>query len=129
MAIPLLGALGRAGASALPNTVKHGGNGKSDGGLPDIATNFIKDDKNKANLLGQNDKSGLIQGFTDLTKKLPEGLKDVLLDQLKDKIGLDDKAFNAFSTLFKGGKFSEIPADQLLAAGKFIVNQFAGLQL
>lgn len=122
MAAPLLGfvGLGRIAANALPQAVKAGG--KNGGEVADITADFFKNDKNKDNLSGKNGNSALVQGFKDLMSGLSGGQKDALLSVLKNALGMDDKAFEAFSTLFKGGKFSDIPASQLMAAGQFLYN-------
>lgn len=125
MALPLLATAGRFASSVLPNVGKTGLPDKPAAQLTDTFTNFFKAGKNKENLSGANGKDGVIQGFKDLTSGMSSGKKDALLDLLKGGLGLDDKAFNAFSTLFKEGSFSKIPADQLLAAGQFIYNMIS----
>lgn len=125
MALPSLAGAERITFKTQPAIGKAGLAEKPAGQLVDTLPNFFSTGKNKENLSGANGKNGVVQGFKDLVSGMPSNKKDALLDLLKGGLGLDDQAFNAFSTLFKGGKFSEIPADQLLAAGQFIYNMIS----
>lgn len=113
-----LAGLARAATTAAPQATKF--LGKNGGDIADLTADFFKNDDNKDKLNGKKGKDGLIQGFKDLMNGMSDDKKDILLGLLKNGMGMSDEAFKAFSTMFKGGKFSDIPTDQLLQAGKFL---------
>ncbi len=132
MALPLaLGALGRAAVSHLPNAANSPAAKKAGGEVLDQVSNFFKNGKNEADLLGKNGKPGLVDGFKNLFKGMPDKMKDDIVDAMKDQMksafGMDDKAYSAFSSMLKGDKISQIPLDQLLSAGRFVFDMASQL--